>query len=189
MRTALATLGAALLAFALAAGCGSRSDASLQLTAKAQQQARDAQAATLAPADWTAAEQTHHRALDMIERKHHREANALLLKSKVGYERARDIARAKHDELVREIEGLRRTAELRCKNLDGWIETAGPKLPGARRDDLERACRQIHEKLALISEQIERDEFSEAKQLADLVLREVWQAEQLFQSSLPRSRT
>jgi hypothetical protein len=94
---------------------------------EAMKKAQDQHAEYFAPEDWSAAKQAWDQAQAKLESKSYGDATTLLLKAQTRFRKATDISTGKRQDAIREIEGLHKTAELRCKALKEAMEKG--KLP------------------------------------------------------------
>jgi hypothetical protein len=176
----LLTLSLALLVF----GCTSRPVESIQKAEKAMQQAKAEHAEEFAPEDWKAGDEAWRSAQARIEKEKWAESEPLLLKAKMRFEKARDIAKGKREEAIKEIKNTQKTAEMRCKALKDDLEKGGKKLSPAKRKEFEEACKTADEKIAKVNSQLENDKYNDAKYLAGSTLREVWEAQKELDKAL-----
>ncbi len=173
------------LAF-LIVGCSTKPVDQIQKAEKAMEQAKTEHAEEFAPEDWKAGDDALRGAQSRIDQGKYGEATTLLLKAKMRFEKARDIAKGKREDAIKEIKNTQKTAELRCKTLKDDLEKAGKKLPAAKRKDFEDACKAADEKIAKVNIQLENGQYNDAKYLAGTTLREIWEAQKEFDKALGR---
>lgn len=171
------------LAF-LIIGCSAKPVDQIQKAEKAMEQAKAEHADEFAPEDWKAGDDAWRSATAKVDQGKYGEATTLLLKAKTRFEKARDIAKGKKDDAIKEIKNTQKTAELRCKALKDDLEKSGKKLSAAKRKDVEDSCKAADEKIAKVNTQLENGQFSDAKYLAASTLREIWEAQKDFEKAI-----
>ncbi len=159
-------------------GCGAKPVEQIEQTEKARQEAKEEYADQFALEDWSEGEKAWAEAEAKLEAEKWGESTTLLLKAKGKYIRARDIAKGKKEEALREIEGTQKAASIRFETLKENV--AKLRLSSARQKTFDELSKEIEMKIAEVSEHVEKGEFNEAKFLAGKTLRQVWEAEQEF---------
>jgi hypothetical protein len=165
-----------LLTFSMI-GCSAKPTDLIDQTEKTMQQAKAEYAEQFAPEDWRAAEQAYGEAQARLEKEKWGEASTLLLKAKTRYAKARDLAKGKREAAILEIKNIQKTAELRCKTLREEIDANAKKLTAPRKKGLEEICKEIDEKIAKVTTQLDNGQYSDAKFLAQTTMRQVWEAQ------------
>ncbi len=161
----------------LIVGCSARPVDQIQRAERARGQAQAEHAEEFAPEDWKAGDDAWRSANAKIEQTKYGEATTLLLKAQTRFEKARDIAKGKREDTIKEIKNNRTTAELRCKTLKADLEKVGKKLPAAKRQEFEDACKSAEEKIAKVQIQLDGGQYSDAKMTVGTTLREIWEAQ------------
>ncbi len=161
----------------LIVGCATKPTDQIARAEKAMGQAKAEHAEEFAPEDWKAGEDAWRSANARIDQEKYSEATTLLLKAQTRFEKARDIAKGKREDAIKEIKNTRTTAELRCKALKDELAKSGKKLPAAKRQEFEDACKAAEEKIAKVQVQLDAGQYSDAKMTAGTTLREVWEAQ------------
>ena len=162
-------------------GCSGRPVEQEQRTKTAMEQAKAEYASQFSPEDWRAAEQVFAEASASLEKESWGSAQTLLLKAEGRYKKARDTAKAKKEDLIREVTSNRKAAELRYEKLKEKIGKT--KLTAAKKQDLDEACKEIEGNLAKIDSQLNTADFSQAKNNAGSTLRLVWEAEKMLEGA------
>ena len=157
----------------LLAACSGRPEAQISRTEQALQQAQEERAQEFAPEEWGPAEEAHSKAQTMLEQKKWGEASARLLKAQSGFQKARDVAKRKRADFIRDIQSTQGTAEDRYKTIQEFYKANLSRIPSARRKGLEDTCKGIDEKLAKVTSQLGQGQYRDAKLLAGNVLNEV----------------
>jgi hypothetical protein len=165
-------------------GCSARPTEQIARTEKAMQQAQAEHADEFAPDDWRAAEQAWKDAQAKLDQQKYGDANLLLLRAKTRYEKARDLAKGKRADAIKEITNLQTTIDLRCKGLKSDLDTKGKKLTAKQKKDLKDTCKEVEEKLAKIATQLNQAQYHDAKFLAQTTLRQIWEGEKQLQDYL-----
>jgi hypothetical protein len=162
--------------------CSAKPTDQIARTEKAREQAQTEHAQVFAAEDWGAAEQAWTEAQAKIAAEKWGDSNLLLLRAQKRFEKARDLAKGKREDTIREIQGLQKTVGLRCKALKDAINASGKKLNAARKKELEDACQGTEEKMAKVAKQLEGGQYNDAKFLAQTTLREVWESQKQLES-------
>ncbi len=163
------------------AACSGRPDPQISRTEQALQQAKEEHAQELAQEDWGPAEEAYNQAQTMLVQKKWREATALLLRAQTGFQKARDIAKVKRTIYIRDIQSAQGAAEDRYKSLKEFYQANQGRIPLAQRKQLEASYKGIDEKLMMITKQLGKGQYSDAKLLANGTLSEVWAAQVKFE--------
>jgi hypothetical protein len=171
------------LAFLIFA-CSPKPVDQIQKTEKAMEQAKAEHAEEFAPDEWKAGEDAWRAANAQIDQQKYGDVTATLLKAKTRFEKARDIAKGKRDEAIKEIKNTQKTAEMRCKALHDDLDKSGKKLSAAKRKEFEEACKAADEKIAKVTTQLENGQYNDAKYLAGSTLREVWEAQKELEKAI-----
>ncbi len=158
-------------------GCSTKPVDQIQSAEKAMAQAKAEHAEEFAPEDWKAGEDAWRTANARVDAGKYGEATTLLLKAQTRFQKARDIAKGKREDTIKEIKNNKTTAELRCKALKADLEKAGKKLPAAKRQEFEDACKAAEEKIAKVQVQLDGGQYSDAKMTVGTTLREIWEAQ------------
>jgi hypothetical protein len=161
-------------------GCASKPDEQLGLAQKAMDQAKEQRAAELAPSEWRDAEDAWQKAQALLSSENYGEAGTLLLQAKSRYERARDIAKSKRDELRKEVQGMESTIDLRYKSLKDNMSRA--TLAPARKQSLTDSCADIDKNIDKLKAEMEQGDYSRARETAQATLRQVYEAEKALLS-------
>ncbi len=176
MRYARLVLFSLSLSLTLAlAGCSSKPTEQLELAQKAMDQAKEQHAEEFAPADWKNAQQAWEDAQSLIAKQKYADAGSLLLRAKSRFEKARDIAKSKRDDLRREIDGMQKTIDTRYGSLKTGLSAA--KLPPSVKKSLDESCGNIDRAIQKLHTELEQGEYSQAKYTAQTTMRQVYEAE------------
>jgi exonuclease VII large subunit len=174
-----------LLSLALClAACSARPTEQIDRAEKAKKLAADEHADFFAPDDWKAAETAYNDAQKKLEQEKYGDAQTLLLRAKVRYEKARDLAKGKRVDTVREIQGIQGTADARCKTLKESIDKGSKKLSAKRKGEFEAICKELEEKIAKSKTSLDNAKFDDAKYQAQTVLREVYETQKELDSAV-----
>jgi hypothetical protein len=173
----LFTLPVLALGFFLAA-CSGRPEAQIGRTEQSLQQAKGERAQQFAPEDWGPAEEAYNKAQTMLEQKKWGEASALLLKAQTGFQKARDVAKRKRADFIRDVQGTQGAVQDRHKTLKEFYKANLSRIPPAKRKGLDDSCKRIEEKLAKVTSQLGQGEYRDAKLLAETTMNEVWETQQ-----------
>ena len=180
--------GSALLTvlFVVTSGsaCSSRPDEQIKVAEKAMEQAKEQRAEEFAQSDWANAQQVWEQAQSQLKNQRYGEAGTLLLRAKSRFEKARDIAKAKRDGVLKEVQGLQKAIDLRYKTLKTDVETKGAKLSPTRKKSLEDSFKDIDKGIEKVQTDTEPAEYSQARTSAQTTIRQVFEAEKQLQGYL-----
>jgi hypothetical protein len=155
--------------------CSSHPSEQLRLAQVAMDQAIEQQAEKYAYADWNNARQAWNDAQLLITARQYEDAGPLLVRARSRFEKARDIARAKRDDLSREIESMKRTLDSRYGNVKS--DLAGLKLQTSKKKTLDETCLGIDKSRQKLNDELGRGLYVEAKSTAQTALRQVFDVE------------
>ncbi len=161
----------------------------IQKTENAMQQAKAEHAEEFAPEDWKTGEDDWRTAQSQLDKEKWGDATTSLLKAKSHFEKARDIAKGKRAAAIQEIQNTKITAEQRCKAFKDALQANSKKLPAAKRQEFEDACKVAEEKIAKVGTQLENGQYNDAKYLAQSTLREVWEAQKELDTALGKKKS
>ncbi len=156
-------------------GCSSPPTEQIQAAEKSMQQAREFHAEEFAPSDWKNAQQAWNDAQGLIAKQKYGDATPLLIRAKSRFDKARDIARAKREDLRREIEGKRKTIDTRYGSLRSTM--AGENLSAATRKSLIESCKEIDIGIDKLKTALDQGDYTVANNTAMTTLRQVYEAE------------
>lgn len=167
-----------ILVLLLSACSGVPTD-SIKRTDQAKAEAIAERADLFAQDYWTAAEDALRDANAKIDAKSYGEAGTLLLKAKTNYNKARDLAKSKREDLIKRVNGVQTTTNLQMKSrLTENPEAA--KLTPARKKEFDAEVKQIENSILKVSEQLKNGQYAEADYLAQTTLRKVFEIQQEF---------
>jgi len=155
--------------------CSSPPTEQIQAAQKAMQQAQEQHAQEFAPADWKNAQQAWDDAQSLITRQKYADAAQLLMRAKSRFDKARDIARAKREDLRRDIEGKRKTIDTRYENLKSAL--SAQKLPPAAKKKLNESCQGIDQGADKLKLEFDQGDYTQALNTAMITMRQVYEAE------------
>ncbi len=163
------------------AGCSSEPVEQLQLAQKAMDQAKEQHAEEFAPTDWKTALQAWEDAHALMSKQKYGEAGPLLLRAKSRFDKARDIARAKREDLRREIEGMQKTLDSRYASLKAGVESS--KMSSAARKSMNETCREIGQEIEKTRAQFDQGDYAQTRSMVTTVMRRVYEAEKALEKS------
>jgi hypothetical protein len=173
--THLVLISLCLPLFVAFAGCSSKPTEQLALAQKAMDQAKEQYAQEFAQADWKSAQQAWEDAQSLITKEQYAEAGTLLLRAKSRFEKARDIAASRREDLRREIDGIQKTIDTRYGRLKAGLSAA--KLPAAVKKRLDESCLNIDTAVQKLKTELEQGDYTQAKDTAQTTMRQVYEAE------------
>lgn len=171
----LVLISLSLLLFVTFSGCSSKPVEQIELAQKAMDEAKEQHAEEFAQADWKNAQQAWEDAQTLIAKQKYADAGTLLLRAKSRFEKARDIARSKREDLRREIDGMQKTIETRYGSLKTAMAAA--KLPPTIKKSLDESCGSIDKAIEKLRTELGQGEYSQAKYTAQTTMRQVYEAE------------
>jgi len=177
-----------LLLVASGSACSSRPDEQMKLAEKAMEQAKEQRAEEFAQSDWANAQQVWEQAQSQLKNQRYGEAGTLLLRAKSRFEKARDIAKAKRDAVLKEAQELQKAVDLRYKALKTDVEGNVAKLSPARKKSLEDSFKDIDKGIEKVQADIKAGEYSRARTTGQTAIRRVFEAEKELQGYLGTSK-
>lgn len=161
----------------LAAGCSSPPDEQMNLAQKAMDQAKEQHAAEFAPTEWRNAESAWQQAKSLYDKQSYGEAGTLFVTAKSRFEKARNVAKSERDAVLRDVQGLEKTIDLRYKALKTGIDNSRASLSAARQKSLDESCKNLDTAVGRLKAEIEQGEYTAAKTTAQTTVRMVYEAE------------
>jgi hypothetical protein len=159
-------------------GCASKPVEMIEKTEKAMAEAKAAHADFFAPEDWKAAETASAQAQSLLDQEKWSEANTALLKAMNRYSKSEEMAKDKKEAFLREVQGYQTVTEKRLKELKDKV--AATKFPAAKQKEVEAECQAIEENGAKVAKQLADGQFSDAKLLAQQMMRKVWDVKEEY---------
>ncbi len=154
--------------------CGAPTE-QIQNAQKAMDQAKEQRAEEFAPSEWATAKQAWDQAQSALARKDYGGANTLLLKAKSRFEKARDIAQGRREELLKEVTNLQKTIDIRYTGVKTAMQTA--KLPAKKKQEILDSFKDIDQSIEKLKSQIGAGDLAPAKYTAQTTIRAVYDAE------------
>ncbi len=150
-----------LLLFAFVSGCGGSKppDEELKACQQAMDQAKTVQAEKLAVADWSDAEGKMNNAQYAIKNNRMGDARLFYQQAKNRYEKAYTVAKAKHDNYMKEVDEERTTIG---KNL-GTLKALASKAPSKMKKEMEANLAEIDQKMAELDQAVTDKDAVKAK--------------------------
>jgi hypothetical protein len=141
-------------------------------------EARKAQADVYAVGDWNSANEAWDQAQSAMANARWAESRTLLLRARSRFEKAREIAKGRRDDTLREVQGLQRSIESRYKTLKyGILNT---RLSAPRQKALAAACSEIDGLQATLRDALEGGKLLEARNSAQTTLQRIYEAEKVL---------
>jgi hypothetical protein len=167
-----------LLVVLVCYGCAGMPTEQLDRAQKALDQAKEQHAEEFSPNEWRSGMETWKNAQAALDNKRYSEANTYLLKAAGQLQKARDLAKGKRDELLKEIRGLQKTIDIRYQGVKASMGTA--KLSPAVKKELEDSIKDIDQGIAKIKTQADSGDYTQAKYTAQTTFRKVYEAEKML---------
>jgi uncharacterized protein DUF4398 len=164
--------------------CSSKPVEQLNLAQKAMDQAKEQHAAEFAQNEWRAAEQAWEQAKQLYAKEQYGEAGSLFVTAKSRFEKARNVAKSKRDAVLREVQNMQKTIDLRYKGLKSNMTAAEGKLSGAVKKSLEESCKDIDKAVDKLKGDIEQGDYTAAKTTAQTTIRMVYDAEKELEQAV-----
>jgi hypothetical protein len=159
--------------------CSGRPTDSIQRTEQAKAAAAAERADLFAPDYWSTAEKAMLEANVKLDEKDYGEAGNLLLRARTNYNKAKELAQSKRENLIKIVSGQRVTIGKRVQ-MDLVDNPAAAKLPPARKKELDARVKQIQDNSVLVGEHLKNGKYADAELLASKTLREVFEVQQEF---------
>lgn len=155
-------------------GCASRPDEALRLAQQAMEQAKQEQASDFASGDWKSAEKAWNDAQTALKNQRYGEAAAFLTTSKSRFEKAATIAKAKREEVRKEVMAVQNAANRRLSGLRD--EIASLRISARAKRDLDEAFRDVESSVDKLNTEMLNEQLVQARssgQIAQQKLTEV----------------
>jgi len=165
-------LGLVLLLCCYACGKPTEQIANAQ---KAFDQAKEQHAEEFAAKEWNDAMQAWNQAQAALSKESYGEAGTLLLKAKSRFEKTRDIAKGRREDLLRQVTGLQKTIDIRYNTMKNNLQAA--KLSAKQKKEFEESCKEIDQSIEKLKSQINAGDLTPAKYTGDTTLRSVYETE------------
>jgi hypothetical protein len=159
--------------------CSGRPTDSIQRTEQAKAEAVAEHADLFAQEYWGNAEKAMQEANAKLDEKSYGEAENLLLKAKTNYNKARELAKSKREDLVKRVNGTLVTIGIRLKT-DLLDSPLSGKLPAARKKEFDDRIKQIQDSAEKVREQLKNGQYNDAEILAGRTQREIFEVQQEF---------
>jgi hypothetical protein len=144
-------------------------------------EAKEQHAEEFAATEWASAKQSWDQAQSALAKKDYTAANTLLLRAKMRFEKARDLAKGRRDELLKEVTGLQKTVDIRYGNAKAAIEKA--KLNAKQKAEIADTCKEIDQAIEKLKAQINNGDLAPAKYTAQTTLRSIYDIEKTLGQS------
>jgi small-conductance mechanosensitive channel len=156
-------------------GCASRPDEALKLAQQAMEQAKQEQASEFASGDWKSAEKAWNDAQTALKNQRYGEAAALLTTSKSRFEKAGTIAKAKREEVRKEVMAMQNAANRRLSVLRDEINSI--RVTARAKRDLDEAFRDVESIVDKLNTEMLNEQFIQAKSSGQIALRKLTEVE------------
>jgi hypothetical protein len=141
--------------------CSSRPDEALTIAQQAMEQAKEEQASEFAPGDWKSAEKAWNDAQTALKNQRYAEAAGLLVTSRIRFEKARTISKAKREEIRKEVTALQSAANKRLSGLRAEVDSL--KISAKARRDLDEALRALDSVVDTLTTEVLNDQIVQAR--------------------------
>ncbi len=130
-----------ILAVFAAAGCASRPDEALKLAQQAMEQAKQVEALDFAPADWKSAQKAWDDAQIALKDQKYADAAGHLRTARSRFEKAATIAKAKREDVRKEVNMLQNAANKRIASLREEVDST--RISAKAKRDLSDGLREV----------------------------------------------
>jgi len=172
------------LCLVIATACSSKPDDQMNLAQKAMDQAKEQHAAEFAANEWRSAEQAWEQGKQLYAKEQYGEAGQLFVTARSRFEKARNVAKSKRDAVLRDVQNMQRTIDLRYKGLKSNLAAAEGKLPAAVKKSLDESCRDIDKAVDKLKGDVEQGDYTAAKTTAQTTIRMVYDAEKELEQAV-----
>ena len=145
----------------------------IEATQKAIDQAKEQHPEEFAAKEWNDAQQAWTQAQAAIDAGNYSQATSLLLKARTRAEKARDLAKGKREELLKEVTGLEKTIDIRYSKLKTDLQVA--KISPKAKKEIEDACKDIDQSIEKLKKQVDSGDLTPAKFTGQTTLRAVYE--------------
>jgi hypothetical protein len=167
----------AVLLAVLGFGCSSRPEQEIKAAQDAMKEADTQHASEFAAAEYQEAKQSWDDAQAALSGSRYGEAKPLLLKAKVHFVQAGELAKAKRDRILAEAKSLQSTIDVRYESLKGLIQGSKKSLSAKASKSLDDLGLEIDQGIDKIKTEIQQGEYALAKVSAQKAMAKVEEAE------------
>ena len=160
--------------------CGKPTE-QIEAAQKAIDQAKEQHAEEFAAKEWNEAQQAWSQAQAAVEAGNYSQSSSLLLKAKSRAEHARDLAKGRREELLKEVTGLQKTIEIRYGTVKTDLQAA--KISAKQKKEIEDACTDIDQAIEKLKKQVESGDLAPAKYTAQTTLRSVYDQQKALEGA------
>ena len=178
----LLALGLALLLTFCA--CGQPTE-QIQQAQKAMDEAKEQRAEEFAAKEWNDAMQAWNQAQAALAKNSYSESSAALLRAKSRFEKARNIAKGRREDLLKQVTNLQKTIDLRYAAMKNNVQSA--KLSPAKKKEFEESCKEIDQSIEKLKSQFNAGDLTPAKFTGDTTLRNIYETEKALLTSGKKS--
>jgi hypothetical protein len=157
------------------AGCASYPEQQLKLAQAAMEEAGKLQAEAFARANWEDAKKAWDEAQAQLSQQKYGLATASLTRAKSRFEKARDIAKAKREDVLEELKRSQLGINVNYTNLKTSMATA--RMSSTLKTAMEDCCRQIDGQVEKLTTEIDQGDYVKAQSTAKEALRLVSDAQ------------
>ncbi len=154
--------------------CGQPTE-QIQQAQKAMDQAKEQHAEEFAAKEWNDAMQAWNQAQAALAKNSYSESSTALLRAKSRFEKARDIAKGRREDLLKQVTNLQKTIDLRYTAMKNNVQSA--KLSAAKKKEFEESCKEIDQAIEKLKSQLGSGDLTPAKFTGDTTLRNIYECE------------
>jgi hypothetical protein len=168
-----------ILLFVFVYGCGGSQppDQELKLCQQSMEHAKTVQADKLAAGDWSNAENKVNDAQFAMKNKRYGDAKTFYLQAQSRYEKAYTVAKAKHDQYMKEVDEERTAIGTNSAKL----KSLAAKAPAKKRKDIEANLTEIDQHIADLDKAVTDKDAVKAKLTSKEVQEMIYKASRLLE--------
>jgi len=163
------------LFFASIVGCSSRPVEQQASAQKALESARQQHAEEVAPTEWKEAEKAWNEAEAALAKGSYSSAGELYQTAKSRFERAYNVAKARRDAILRDIEGLQ--SSINAKYDEAKDRVARSNLSAKSKKEADGLIREMDQAIDKLKKEVDEGNLTQAKATAEATLRQVYEVE------------
>lgn len=164
--------------------CASRPDEAIKLAQTAMEEAKQEEASDFAPGDWKSAQKAWDDAQTALAKQRYSEAATLLTTSKSRFEKARTIAKAKREDVRKEVSVMQNAVNMRFSALKNGITVS--KLSGKSMKDLNDSCQDVEAAIDKFNAEVLNDKLIQARPSGQAALHKLNEVEKKLASLTKR---
>ena len=154
-------------------GCSSKPVEQQASAQRAFDQAKEQHAEDFASVEWKEAMKVWSEAETAAAKGNYASAGELYQTAKSRFDKAYNVAKARREVILRDVQGLQGSIDDRYKDAKDRLSKA--KLSSKSKKEIEGSFEQIDQAIAKLKEQVDQGNYTQAKAAAEAILRQVYE--------------